>query len=113
MFAKLRAFLNSSNIPACLDQAIQTRKPSSNCLILLSELVALCPTKRRCNLSTHAPDCQKQDGEDGDSEKSLDYDELFPLVIFRYQDSWPKIKRLWGFKRDSPDHILYFNKHEM
>jgi hypothetical protein len=23
----LRAFLNSSNIPECLDQAIQTRKP--------------------------------------------------------------------------------------
>ena len=30
-----RAFLNSRNIPACLDQAIQTRKPSSNCLVTI------------------------------------------------------------------------------
>ena len=26
------AFLNSRNIPACLDQAIQTQKPLGNCL---------------------------------------------------------------------------------
>ena len=35
------AFLNSRNIPACLDQAIQTRKPLGNSLIFQLGLLAL------------------------------------------------------------------------